>query len=191
MILRIASTRSGLMPPTLLNEGQVRLLAQPDMHYRMLMRGWDNHSATFARFGSSCTPDLESLAPDLIFMVSCGKANDEFEYRVLHADGKLALKNMPNWSEFGFAAEGSADHEFFAIKSVQSTRPVPAGARFSAADFTSEALAVYRAGDGKRLLNVTVGAPTSSRDGFALAPDGSQLAVLNRDQIQVYAVGKK
>jgi hypothetical protein len=184
-------TRSGLMPPTLLNEGQVRLLAQPDMHYRMLMRGWDNHSATFARFGSSCTPDLESLAPDLIFMVSCGKANDEFEYRVLHADGKLALKNMPNWSEFGFAAEGSADHEFFAIKSVQSTRPVPAGARFSAADFTSEALAVYRAGDGKRLLNVTVGAPTSSRDGFALAPDGSQLAVLNRDQIQVYAVGKK
>jgi hypothetical protein len=184
-------TRSGMLPPTLLNEGQVRLLAQPESRYRILMHGWDNHSATFARFESSCTPDLESIAPDLIFMISCGKANDQFEYRVLHADGKLALKNLPNWSEFGFAAEGSADHEFFAIKSVQSTRPVPAGAPFSAADFTSEALAVYRAADGKRLMNVTVGSPSSSRDGFALAPDGSQLAVLNRDQIQVYSVAKK
>jgi len=184
-------TRSGMMPPTLINEGQVRLLAQPDLHYRMLMRGWDNHSATFARFESSCTPDLESIAPDMIFMVSCGKENDQFEYRVLHADGKLALKNLPNWSEFGFTAEGSADRQVFAIKSVQSTRPVPAGAPFSAADFTSEGLAVYRAADGKRLLSVTVGSPTSSRDGFALAPDGSQLAVLNRDQIQVYTVPKK
>jgi hypothetical protein len=184
-------TRSGMLPPTLLNEGQVRLLAQPDSRYRILMHGWDNHSVTFARFESSCTPGLESIAPDMIFMVSCGKGNDQFEYRVLHADGKLALKNLPNWSEFGFAAEGSADRQFFAIKSVQSTRPVPAGAPFSAADFTSEGLAVYRAADGKRLLSVTVGSPSSSRDGFALAPDGSQLAVLNRDQIQVYRVPKK
>jgi hypothetical protein len=38
---------------------------------------------------------------------------------------------------------------------------------------------------------VVVGSPSSSRDGFALAPDGSQLAVLNRDQIQLYAVPQK
>jgi hypothetical protein len=184
-------TRSGMLPPTLLNEGQVRLLAQPDMRYRIMMQGWDNHKATFARFESSCTPDLSSIAPDLIFMVSCDKGNEEFEYRVLHPDGKLAMKSMPTSSDFGFAAEGSADHQVFAVKMVQSTRPVPEGAPFSAGDFSSEALGVYRAADGKRLLSVVVGSPSSSRDGFALAPDGSQLAVLNRDQIQLYAVPQK
>jgi hypothetical protein len=183
-----AKTLSSLLPPTLLNEGQVKLLAQPEMHYRILMQTWDNHTTTFARFESSCTPDLSSIAPDLIFMVSCGKENGEFEYRVLHPSGKLAMKSMPTWSDFGFAAGGSADHEIFAVKTVQSTRPVSAGAPFSAADFSSEALGVYRAADGKRLMSVVVGSPSSSRDGFALAPDGSQLAVLNRDQIQVYSV---
>jgi hypothetical protein len=186
-----SKTHSGLLPPTLLNEGQARLMAQPESRYRILMQGWDNHSSTFARFESSCTPDLSSIAPDLIFMVSCGKENEEFEYRLLHPNGKLAMKSMPNWSDFGFAAQGSADHAEYVIKSVQSSRPVPVGAPFSAADFSSEALGVYRAADGKRLLSVTVGSPSSSRDGFALAPDGSQLAVLTRDQIQVYSVPQK
>jgi hypothetical protein len=190
-VIATAKTVSGMLPPTLLNEGQVKLLAQPEMRYRILMQNWDNHTSTFARFESSCTPDLSSIAPDLIFMVSCDKGNEEYEYRVLHPDGKLAMKSMPTSSDFGFAAGGSANHQVFAVKTVQSTRPVPEGAPFSAGDFSSEALGVYRAADGKRLLSVVVGSPSSSRDGFALAPDGSQLAVLNRDQIQLYSVPQK
>lgn len=190
-VIATAKTRSGLLPPTLLNEGQVRLLAKPEMRYRILMQDWDNRTSTFARFESGCTPDLSSIAPDLIFMVSCGKESEQFEYRVLQPNGKLVMKSLPTLSDFGFAAAGSANHEFFAVKAVQSTRPVPEGALFSAADFSSEALGVYRAADGKRLLSVVVGSPSSSRDGFALAPDGSQLAVLNRDQIQLYSVPQK
>jgi hypothetical protein len=186
-----AKTRSGLLPPTLLNEGQVRLLAQPEMRYRIVMQDWDNRTSTFARFESGCTPDLSSIAPDLIFMVSCAKQSDELEYRVLQPNGKLVMKSIPALSDFGFAAAGSANHEVFVVKTVQSTRPVAAGVPFSAADFSSEAMAVYRAADGKHLLSVVVGAPSSSRDGFALAPDGSQLAVLNRDQIQLYSVPQK
>jgi hypothetical protein len=181
-------THSGLLPPTLLNEGQAKLLAQPDMRYRILMQGWDNHTSTFARFDSSCTPELSTIAPDLIFLVSCDRESEEFQYRVVRPNGKLELKSTPNWNNFGYAAQGSANHEVFAVKTVESIRPVPEGAPFSAADLTSEALAVYRAKDGKRLLNVLVGSPSSSRDGFALAPDGSQLAVLTRDQIAVYSV---
>jgi hypothetical protein len=190
-VIATAKTRSTLLPPTLLNEGQVKLLAQPEMRYRILMQNWDNQTSTFARFESSCTPDLQSIAPDLIFMVSCDKGSEEFEYRVLHPDGKLAMKSMPASSDFGFAAQGSANHQVFAVKTVQSTRPVPEGAPFSAGDFSSEALGVFRAADGKRLLSVVVGSPSSSRDGFALAPDGSQLAVLNRDQLQLYSVPMK
>jgi hypothetical protein len=190
-VITTAKSRSNMSPPTLLNEGQVKLLAQPEMHYRILIQNWDNHTATLARFESSCTPALESIAPDLLFMVSCDKANEEFAYRVLYPNGKLALKNMPTSSDFGFTAEGSANHQVFAVKTVQSTRPVPEGAAFSAMDFSSEALSVYRAADGKRLLSVLVSSPSSSRDGFALAPDGSQLAVLNRDEIQIYSVPQK
>jgi hypothetical protein len=184
-------THSGLLPPTLLNEGQAKLLAQPDMRYRILMQGWDNHTSTFARFDSSCKPELSSIAPDLIFLVSCDSHTEEYQYRVVRPNGKLALKSSTNSSDFGYAAQGSANHEVFVVKTVQSTRPVPEGATFSAADLTSEALGVYRAADGKRLLNVLVGSPSSSRDGFALAPDGSQLAVLTRDQIAVYPVSVK
>ncbi len=190
-VIATAKTRSGLLPPTLLNEGQVKLLAQPEMRYRIVMQDWDNRTSTFARFESGCTPDLSSIAPDLIFMVSCAKQSDELEYRVLQPNGKLVMKSIPALSDFGFAAAGSANHEVFVVKTVQSTRPVAAGVPFSAADFSSEAMAVYRAADGKHLLSVVVGAPSSSRDGFALAPDGSQLAVLNRDQIQLYSVPQK
>jgi len=183
-----AKSRSNRLPPTLLNEGQARLLAQPEMRYRVLLQNWENRTTTFARFASSCTPDLSSITPDLIFVVSCDKQNEEFQYRVVNPDGKVALKSMPNWNEFGFAAEGSANHKVFAVKTVQTTRPVSSGTPFSAADLSSEALGVYRAADGKRLLSVVVSSPSSSRDGFALAPDGSQLAVLSLDQIQVYSV---
>ena len=186
-----STARSGLMAPTLLNEGQAELLALPNMRYRISMLPWDNHAWTVARFNSSCTPELSSIAPDLIFLVSCDKQTEELEYRVLRPNGKLALKGVSSMDECGYAAEGSANQEAFVVKIVQSSRPVPAGALFSAADFSSEELRVYRAADGKRLLAVRVGSPSSSRDGFALAPDGSQLAVLTLDQIAVYSVPRK
>jgi hypothetical protein len=186
-----SSTRSDLMVPTLLNEGQARLLAQPKMHYRISMMTWDNLASTVAQFNSSCVPELSSIAPDLIFMVSCNKQNEELEYRVLHTNGTPVLKGISNWNEFGYAAGGSANHDVFVVKTVQSSRPVPSKASFSAADLFSEELGVYRAGDGKRLLKVLAGSPSSSRDGFALAPDGSQLAVLTRDQITLYSVPRK
>ena len=67
----------------------------------------------------------------------------------------------------------------------------PTDAIFSAAGFSSEELAVYRATDGKRLLGVRVSSPSSSRDGYALSRDGSQLAVLTREQVSVYSVPSK
>ena len=76
----------------------------------------------------------------------------------------------------------------FVVKIVQSTLPVPPGAPLSAAQFSSEELRIYRATDGKRLLAVRVGSPSLSRDGYALAPDASQLAVLTRDQVVVWSV---
>jgi hypothetical protein len=161
------------------------------MRYRISLLTWDNHSSIVARFNSSCTPELSSIAPDLIFLVSCDKRGEGREYRVLRANGELALKGNSKLNECGHAAEGSANLEAFVVKMVQSTLPVPPGAPLSAAQFSSEELRIYRATDGKRLLAVRVGSPSLSRDGYALAPDASQLAVLTREQIVVYSVPGK
>jgi hypothetical protein len=186
-----STVRSNLMAPTLLNEGQVTLAAQSNMRYRISMVTWDNHTSVVARFTSSCTPELSSIAPDFIFLVSCDKSTQGREYRVLHRDGKLALKGDSTENDCGHAAEGSANLEAFVVKIVQSSVPVPPGAPLNAAHFSSEELRVYRAVDGKRLLAVRAGSPSLSRDGYALAPDASQLAVLTRDELAFYSVPGK
>jgi hypothetical protein len=186
-----STTLSGLMAPTLLNEGQARLTALPNTRYRISMLGWDNHVSILTQFTSSCTPELSSITADLMFLVTCDKHNQGREYRVLRSNGKLALKGDSTVNECGHAADGSANQEAFVVKIVQSTEPVPPGAPLSAAQFSSEELHVYRAADSKRLIAVRVGSPSLSRDGYALAPDASQLAVLTRDQLAVYSVPGK
>jgi hypothetical protein len=186
-----STTRSNLLAPTLLNEGQVTLSALSNMRYRLSMVTWDNHNSVVARFTSSCTPELSSIAPDFIFLVSCDKSTQGREYRVLRRDGKLALKGDSTENDCGHAAEGSANQEAFVVKIVQSSVPVPPGAPLNAAHFSSEELRVYRATDGKRLLAVRAGSPSLSRDGYALAPDASQLAVLTRDELAFYPVPGK
>jgi hypothetical protein len=186
-----STARSNLMAPTLLNEGQVTLSAQSNMRYRLSLLTWDNHASILARFTSNCTPELSSMAPDLIFLVSCDMQSEGRDYRVLRTNGKLVLKGNSTLNECGDAAEGSANSEAFVVKIVQSTLPVPPGAPLSAAQFSSEELRVYRSADSKRLLSVHASPPSLSRDGYALAPDASQLAVLTRDQVVVYSVPAK
>ncbi len=189
-VIAKSAARSHLMAPTLLNEGQVALRALPDGRYRLSMQTWNGQAHLIAQFNSSCTPEVSSIAPDLLFLVSCAKQTEGREYRVLRTNGKLVLKGDSTLSELGHGAEGIRK-DAFVVKTVQSTLPAPPGATFRADQFASEELRVYRATDGKRLLGVRVAAPTASQDGYALSPDGSQLAVLNRDSIAVYAVPAK
>jgi hypothetical protein len=186
-----STVQSNLMAPTLLNEGQVTLSAQSNMRYRISLLSWDNHGSIVARFSSSCTPELSSIPPDLLFLVSCDKQNGGRQYRVLRANGNLALKGDSTLNECGHAAEGSANQEAFVVKIVESTLPVTPGSPMSASQFSSEELRVYRVADGKRLLSVHAAPPSMSRDGYALAPDASQLAVMTREQIVVYSVPGK
>ncbi|MGB6191898.1 MAG: hypothetical protein WBF42_05485, partial [Terracidiphilus sp.] len=88
-------------------------------------------------------------------------------------------------------ASGSANDENFVGKTVRSAQPLPVGAPFNESLLDSEELTVYRAADDKRLLGVRVGSPSSSRNGYALSPDGSLLAVLTREQISLYSVPAK
>jgi hypothetical protein len=181
-----AETVSGLQPPTLLNEGQVNLLSQPKMQYRLALNPWNSKPVTLARIASRCTPDLSSLAPDLLFLMSCNVATGATEYRVLGADGKLLLRGEAGPREVGHDVVGDPGHGMFAMKAVHAVHELTPGIEFRAADLESEELRVYRAADGKRVLAVRVGEPVASHGGYALSPDGSQLAVLSESQIQFF-----
>jgi hypothetical protein len=183
-----ASTPSGLLPPTLLNEGQVKLLAQPRMRYRLAMTTWENKSVTLARFESSCTPQLSSVAPDHLFLITCDLARGATVYRVLRADGKPVLRGTAGPKDVGHDAIGGTRTRMFAVKVVHANRLLSPGEEFQGSELDSEEVRVYRASDGKRLLAVSVDDPPTNRGGYALSPDGSQIAVLAGAQIRFFPV---
>ncbi len=182
------STVSGIEPPTLLNEGQVILYAQPNRHYRLGLSNWEGKSSTLARFESACRPGLSNLTSDLLFLVTCSTATDRLEYRVLRSDGKLLMHGEANQFVAGEEVAGSESKGVFAIKAVHSGQDFTPGMDFKEADMAFEEFRVYRAADGKRLLAVQVKEPTTSRGSYALSPDGSRLAVLSTSQIQLFTL---
>jgi hypothetical protein len=186
----LAQTRtvSGIEPPTLLNEGQVTLLAQPNKYFRLRFSGWDGSTSTLARFTSLCRPGLSSVPPDLLFLVTCNIDTDRFEYRVLRADGKLLMQGSGNGFELGEEMAGVDSGGLFAIKAVHAETEFTPGKDFKGADLTFQELRVYRAADGKRMFAVQVKEPTASRGAYAMSGDGSQLAVLSMSQIQLFAL---
>ncbi|HWE87658.1 MAG TPA: hypothetical protein VG267_22135 [Terracidiphilus sp.] len=181
-----ATTISGLMPPTLLNEGQVKLLARPPVGYRLTLGTWDGRTETLARFESMCTPQLAGIHPDLLFVLSCNAHNGDTEYRVLRGDGKMLLKGKADPRQTGFEASGN--HGRFAIKAVHAMREITPGQDFTGEDLDNEEVRVYRAEDGKRLLSVRVKEPVTSHGSYALSADGAALAVLSGTEIQLFQV---
>jgi hypothetical protein len=179
-------TASGLTPPTLLNEGQVSLRPQPEGDYRIAIEKWESTTATLARFKSTCAPQVSSISPDLLFLVSCVTKIGEPEYRVLHADGTLMLRGQPGFRQLGI--EGAGNPRRFAVKLVSRLGDDPPGLPFSASDLEFAEIRIYRADDGKRLGAVRVDDPPTSYGGLALSPNGSQMAVLSGSEIKVFAL---
>lgn len=152
------------------------------------MSTWENKTITLARFDSQCTPELSSVAPDLLFLLSCSVPSGDPEYRVLRADGKLILRGKSGPRELGWEAAGNNLNGTFAVKVVRADRELSPGEVFQSSDLDSEEVRVYRAADGKRLAAARVREPIASHSGYALSPDGSQLAVLSGMQIKFFPV---
>jgi hypothetical protein len=179
------------MAPTLLDEGQVRLQSEQGggQWYRLAMNSWKNQRTPLARFHSFCAPDLTSTAPNLLFLLTCGAAEENVQYSILRHDGKVLLRGSAGPNEMGHEAMGSSGRSLrFAVKIVHAERSIVPGTNFTNSELDSEEVRVYRAEDGKRLLAVRVKDPVASHGGFALSPDGSQLAVLTASGIQFFTV---
>jgi hypothetical protein len=109
----------------------------------------------------------------------------------MRPDGNLVLRGESSLQELGHAAIGNEEKKEFAVRILKSDQATLPGAVFRPTDLESEQFGVYRAADGKRVFSVRVSNPSASNGGYALSPDGDQLAVLARDGIEIYAVPQK
>ena len=181
-----ATSSGGIMAPILLNEGQVRLLASPDSKYRLEMIPWQGDSVTVARFTSACLPTVSSFAPDLLFVTTCAMQTRIHEYRVLRPNGAVVMRGRSDPQNLGQEVFGTGQK--FAVKVLHARRAVVEGAVFRGEDLDYAEIRIHEAEDGRRINDVHVTLPPPSRGGFALSPDGSELAVLSDSQLSVYVL---
>ena len=180
------TTSSKIMPPALLNEGQVQLLAKPNKQYRLTLAPPNGETTTVARFPSACIPEVSSFAPDLLFVGTCELNTGVHEYRVLRPDGKVVLRGRTDPQTMGQSAQGTGRD--FAVKSLHATQAMVHGSVFHGSDLDYEEVRVFQSGDGRRLTSVRLQAPPTSHGAFALSPDGAQLAVIADAKVNFFAV---
>ena len=189
-----AASTSDRLPPTLLNEGQVKLLLQAgqagqrDKHYRLELRTWDNLARNLGSFTSGCMPQVSSLSPDLILLVTCERINQARDFRVIRPTGKLVLRGQSMLKELGHAAVGDTQSKEFAMRIFEADEPVLPGEVYRPANLQTAELEVYRSDNGKHLFSVHVSDPAASSGGYALSPGGGQLAILTRDRLALYTM---
>jgi hypothetical protein len=187
---------SDRIPPILLNEGEVSLYVsagqenRPQKRYVLQLREWDHTSRTLGHFSSTCVPQVSSLPPDLLFLVTCDRFSGAREYRVLRADGRPVLHGKSYLTELGHAAAAGGTPGTFALRILTTDVPTVPGEPFHPGDLESAQLIIYRCQDGKRLFSVRVKDPAASSGGYAISPSG-EVAILTRDDVDVYRVPRK
>jgi hypothetical protein len=188
------TSTSDRLPPTLLNEGQVKLLIQSASagraakRYHLQLRTWDNKTQSLATFNSGCTPELSSFDPDLLLLVTCGAANGARDYRILRPDGSLVLKGQSLLQELGHGASGESETRSFVLRIFQADQPIVPGEVFHPAELHGAEFGIYRSADGKRLLSLHVKDPCPSATDYAIASGAGQLAILTRSGIDLYTI---
>jgi len=183
-----ASVATETMPPMLLDEGQLRLLAHPGGGYSLNLLTWENRDLTLARFTSTCIPEISTFPPDMLSVRSCHKINDSIEFRVLRAGGQVVVRGRASPRELGQEADGNRASETFAVRTIEAASAVHAGFAFHGSELLTQEIRIYRASDGRRLASIRAEAPAPSRGGYALSPDGSRLAVIGDAVLSIYPV---
>ncbi len=181
-----ATTSSKIIPPTLLNEGQVQLLGKLKTQFVLKLARWNGEASTVARFSSACIPEVSSFAPDLLMVATCELSTGAHEYRVLRPNGKVVLRGRPDPQMAGESGEGNG--RCFAVKNLHATQSMLHGAHFHGSDLDYEEVRVFQSSNGRRLASVRLQVPPPSHEAYALSPDGTQLAVIADAKVNLFAI---
>jgi hypothetical protein len=182
----VRSSRS--VPPVLSDNGEIQVLSASKTKWQIVEDAWDSQKHVLARVNSSCRPVVNTLPPDLLFVVGCDHDTDRKWYRVLRPDGKPVLKGSSPSAELEQIANGVATGSAFTIGMAEAAKSIAANSAFRASDLDSERIAVYHTANGERMFTVTIPSPVPTVQTFVLSPDGNQLAVFSGDQIAFYGM---
>ena len=178
-------------PLVLLDDGEVQILNAGSNHWQIVDTGWNGERRILAKMTSACTPSINSLPANLLFVVGCDVEQLGRWYRVLGAAGKTILKGKSASDELEQTASAASSGANLAIAVAKTTKSRMADDAFHANDLKSEFVGIYRAENGKRQSGVTILSPLPTVQVFALSPDGGQLAVLESGQISLYNIPEK
>ena len=173
-------------PPSLSEEGEIRIAATGKTRWAISQYSWDGQHSVLTQVNSQCRPRVKTLPSDLFFVLGCDREADDKWYRVLRRDGRPMLKGSSSAAELEQTATAAGGA--LAIRIAMATKPIAGNATYRSTDLMAEHINVYRASNGRRVLAVSTRSPVPSLQTFALSPGGDQLAVLSQDQIAVYAL---
>lgn len=181
----IAGSRA--MPQLLLDSGRVELRRTQGSQYYLREYLWNSgEHHDFARIGSSCVPKLNSVSVGLITVEGCDGLNLDHFFRVIRTGGDPVLEGVVHWREFSPLAAGGGG--VFALTVPEGGDGYVRERSFHGADLSRETVGVYRASDGHELMEVKLRLASPTRQPVAFSPGGSRMAVLDGEEICIYAV---
>ena len=173
--------------PVLSDRGELRIHALGSNRWQLLEYPWDHSERIVATLNSECRPSLTIPLPSAIFVIGCGGTPLQIWYRMLRLDGHTLLKGHGSVDAIEQTATGD-NLEDFAIRVVRTHNARRRDQSFQKAELEREEVAVYRATDARRLLEVATTSVSLAEQSYALSPSGRQLAVLSETSIEIYPI---
>lgn len=178
---------SRLMQPLLMKNDRVELRrhARSNQWFLRATTWSDGTVSDFARFTSTCTPRVEALANDALFVDGCDDSHNGHWYTVFNMAGKPAIAGELGWHDFEPLPTADDTSGAFAIAVPEGNAEVVRGSVFHGADLIHERVNVYDRA-GKPLAGVEMRYPLPSLQPVGVAPGGRSLAIVDGDEIRVF-----
>jgi hypothetical protein len=179
---------SRAVPPVFSDKGEIRTQKIRKNRWRIFEATWDSQQRNIAELNSTCSPRITTLLPDFLFVIGCDLQASGRWYRVLRSNGNPVLKGRSYSAELEERVSGADAGNSFTVGVAMAVKSLNATDPFRVADIAAQRIAVYRAENGDRIFSLNVTSPVPTVQSFVLSPDGQQLAVLQGDQIAIYAM---
>jgi hypothetical protein len=173
-------------PPALLDAGMISATRGTRSRWKIEQTDWDQHLRQLAQLTSACTPLMQSLPGNLLFLSGCEADSKSKWYRVLRSDGGTLLRGTTTNQAIPEYVDASSTGNVFAIGVERADRDVDWDIGMHIADLESMTVAVYRAADGKQFYATKVPSHAVDRRVLALSPSGERLAVLTDSTVRIY-----
>ncbi len=174
--------------PVLTEAGEARAVPKGMNVYHIEESSWDQRTRKIAELGSSCGLRASALRSNLLYLQGCDRNTGHRWFRVARTDGHAVLKGSSLSSDLDDVALPNEAGNAFAVGVLNFSNNFRSGQPFHGSDLVSESITVYGSADAKRIFNVSFSSPAPTRQTFAFSPDGDQLAVLQGNEIALYAI---